>query len=430
VALTQTLRAGADSQAALDGVLSSAVLMPTDKRLCTEITYGTLRWYLRLKEFSEGFLSRPDKLPDEMRLTLVTALYEMAFLRVPHHGPVGWAVKHVANRFGKGLSGVANGALRSMQRDLKDFHSPDLPLATRYAMPEWLITLWMTSYGETATLALLEASQSVPPSGLRLNRAKPGWEELRGSLLRENADSAQAVGSSALAFHGPLSWQARELIKEGRASRQSAASYEALEAFSPTLWPQPLWDCCAGRGGKTLALLEQGIPVALASDPSAHRLEGLGKEYARLGLTVPPCPPVLAVAADAADGKGAALVRSDLPDSLDAILPSAFGTILVDAPCSGLGTLARHPEIRLRRTPKDLDTLAATQRRILEAVWPRLCSGGQLIYLTCTLNPAENQDQITAFAATHPDAIHKGEFHTPFDSPLGEFFYGAMLEKG
>ncbi|MCL1939349.1 MAG: hypothetical protein FWG04_01660 [Desulfovibrionaceae bacterium] len=409
VALTQTLFAGADSQAALDGVLSSAALMPTDKRLCTEITYGTLRWYLRLKEFSERFLSRPDKLPDEMRLALITALYEMAFLRVPHHGPVGWAVKHVANRFGKGLSGVANGALRSMQRGLKDFHSPDLPLATRYAMPEWLITLWMTSYGETATLALLEAAQSVPPSGLRLNRARPGWIDARDSLLRENADSAQVVGASALAFHGPLPWQAKELIKEGRASRQSAASYEALEAFSPALWPQPLWDCCAGRGGKTLALLEQGIPVALASDPSAHRLEGLGKEYARLGLTAPPCPPVLAVAAES--------------------VTETFGTILVDAPCSGLGTLARHPEIRLRRTPEDLDSLAATQRRILEAAWPCLRSGGCLIYLTCTLNPAENQDQITAFTATHPDAMHKGAFHTPFDSPLREFFYGAMLER-
>jgi 16S rRNA (cytosine967-C5)-methyltransferase len=395
--------------------------MPTDNRLCTEITYGTLRWYLRLKEFSERFLSRPDKLPDEMRLTLITALYEMAFLRVPHHGPVSWAVKHVGNRFGKGLSGVANGALRSMQRGLKDFHSPDLPPATRHAMPEWLIELWMTSYGEAATLALLEASQSVPPSGLRLNRAKPGWEKERDSLLRENADSARPVGSSALAFHAPLPWQARELIKEGRASRQSAASYEALEAFSPALWPQPVWDCCAGRGGKTLALLEQGISVALASDPSAHRLDSLGKEYARLGLSTPPCPTVLAVAADAVDENSAAALQSRLPDS--------FGAILVDAPCSGLGTLARRPEIRLRRTPEDLDTLAATQRRILKAVWPGLRSGGLLIYLTCTLNPAENQDQIAAFTATHPDAIHNGEFHTPFDSPLREFFYGAMLKK-
>jgi len=387
--------------------------MPTDKRLCTEITYGVLRWYLRLKEFSEHFLPKPDKLPEEMRLALIAALYEMAFLRVPHHGPVAWTVKHVGNRFGKGLGGVANGALRSMQRGLKDFHNPALSPATRYAMPEWLINLWMESYGETATFALLEASQSVPPSGLRLNRASPGWEKLRGSLLLENTESARPVGSSALAFYDSLPWRAKELINEGRASRQSAASYEALESCNPTLWHQPLWDCCAGRGGKTLALLEQGIPVALASDPSAHRLADLAKEYARLGLTNPPCPPMEAVAAE-----NAAL-----------ILPDAFGTILVDAPCSGLGTLARRPEIRLRRTPEDLDTLAATQRRILEAAWPRLRSGGCLIYLTCTLNPAENEGQIAAFGARHPDAVQDSEFHTPFDSPLREFFYATVLKK-
>jgi len=418
VALARTLLAGADSQASLDEVLSSAALMPTDKRLCTEITYGVLRWYLRLKEFSEGFLPRPDKLPEEMRLALNAALYEMAFLRGPHHGPVGWVVTHVSNRFGKGLGGVANGALRAMQRGLKSFHSPDLPPATRYAMPQWLINLWVTSYGDAATLALLEASQSVPPSGLRLNRARagcPGWKETRDSLLAEHADNAQPVGPAALAFDSPLPWQARELIKEGRASRQSAASYEALESLAPALWPQPLWDCCAGRGGKTLALLEQGISVALASDPAAHRLEGLVKDYARLGLpglaalAGPPCPQILAVT----------------PESVTDI----FGTILVDAPCSGLGTLARRPEIRLRRTPEDLDTFAATQRRILEAVWPHLRSGGRLIYLTCTLNPRENEDQIAAFVARHPEAAQTAEFRTPFDSPLREFFYSAVLEK-
>ena len=422
-ALAQTLFAGADSQAALDGALARGALVPTDKRLCTEITYGTLRWYLRLKEFSESFLPRPDKLPDEMRLTLITTLYEMAFLRVPHHGPVNWAVKHISNRFGKGLGGVANGALRSMQRGLKNFHSPNLPLATRHAMPEWLVDLWLKSYGDAATLALLEASQSAPPSGLRLSRARGGWEEARAVLLQENgtqsADSfILPVDPAALAFGGSLPWQARELIKEGRASRQSAASYEALESLAPTRWPLPLWDCCAGRGGKTLALLEHGIPVALASDPAAHRLDGLTQEYARLGLTDPPCPPVLAVAAEDFEG----------PDSDWGSAPP-FGTILVDAPCSGLGTLARRPEIRLRRTPEDLAALADTQRHILEAAWPRLRSGGCLVYLTCTLNPAENEGQIASFAAKHPDAVQRGEFRTPFVSPLREFFYGAVLEK-
>lgn len=424
VALAQTLWENVDSQAALDGVLSSAALMPTDKRLCTELTYGVLRWHARLQAFSERFLSRPEKLPDEMRLALIAALYEMAFLRVPHHGPVNWAVRHVNNRFGKGLGGVANGALRSMQRALKEFHDPEQPLGVRYAMPEWIVDLWLHSYGENAALALLEAAQTAPPSGLRLNRAAPGWEALREMLRQESEAATHAVPPAALAFQGPLPWQTRDLLKEGKASRQSAASYEAIEAFTPASWPQPIWDCCAGRGGKTLALLEQGVPVALASDPSARRLQGLTEEYARLGLSAPPCPQTLSSAADAWEEPGGKNGTKSTPE-----LPGMFGAILVDAPCSGLGTLARHPEIRLRRTPEDLQTLAATQRNILHSVWPRLRPGGFLIYLTCTVNPAENEEQIAAFAASHPDAVKRGEFRTPFDSPLREFFYGAALEK-
>jgi 16S rRNA (cytosine967-C5)-methyltransferase len=109
--------------------------------------------------------------------------------------------------------------------------------------------------------------------------------------------------------------------------------------------------------------------------------------------------------------------------------PAFFGTILVDAPCSGLGTLARRPEIRLRRTPDHLRDLAAIQRAILDAVWRRLLPGGRLLYLTCTLNKAENEDQIAAFLLRHPEAVRMGEFHTPPASPLGEFFYAARLAK-
>lgn len=431
VVLSRVLNEGADSQAALDEALASPGLVPTDKGLCTELVYGVLRWYLRLDWFAGRFLARPDKLPEEMRLCLLCALYEMALLRIPHHAAVNWAVSHVRNRFGKGLAGVANGALRSMQRGLKDFSDPNIlahdcanpegALAREYAVPVWIVRLWREHYGHEEALDLLRAGREAPPSGLRLNRSWPGWEAGREELL---ATGALAVGRAGLAFPGPLHWRARELAQQGKASRQSAASYEALEFFAPSCWPQPIWDCCAGRGGKTLALLEQGIPVALASDSSGRRLQGLAGEYDRLGLAVsggPPCPVTLPLSADQAS--------SDHPDLWPEGLPASFGSILLDAPCSGLGTLARRPEIRLRRTPEDLDRLVALQRRILDAVWQRLQPGGFLIYLTCTLNPAENEGQISEFFAAHVDALLRREFQTPFGSPLREFFYGALLEK-
>jgi 16S rRNA (cytosine967-C5)-methyltransferase len=117
------------------------------------------------------------------------------------------------------------------------------------------------------------------------------------------------------------------------------------------------------------------------------------------------------------------------PQAPAPVLPGQFGTILVDAPCSGLGTLARRPEIRLRRTPEDCEALAVLQKNILDAVWERLLPGGLLVYVTCTMNKAENQSQTAAFLERHSGAALEAEFETPAGSPLGEFFYSAKIRK-
>lgn len=468
-ALSQVLSGKADSQAALDAALRSARLVPTDKRLCTQLVYGALRWLSRLELFASRFVRRPGKLPSEMRLVLLLALYEMVYLRIPHRASVSWGVEHVRNRFGQGLAGVANGALRSMQRQISEYEEPesardDASLSRRYAMPLWIVRLWRESCGQEAALALLAASQRTPPSGLRLNAADPGWEESLADLQKgiaasggrgkkkaapEEGNSVEEAETTArelqpdegiaaesflrekdvpllispcgLAFSGALPWQARRLIEEGRASGQSAASYAVLQSFAPECWRQPVWDCCAGRGGKTMALLEQGVPVSLASDRSESRLQALSRDYERcLGLNDPPCPVLLPLSVE----RAAALERGE-----SACGPAMFGTILVDAPCSGLGTLSRRPEIRLRRTPEDVAGLAALQRRILEAAWSRLLPGGSLIYLTCTVSPSENQNQIVSFLEEYADArLCRELLPDPF-SPLGEFFYGAHLRK-
>ena len=478
--LAQVLDGRADSQAALDEALHSPLLTPTDKRLCTELVYGVLRRYIALEDFANGFLSKPDKLPMEMRLALLQALYEMVCLRIPHHASVGWTVTHIRNRFGQGLSRVANGALRSMQRSLNEFGNPrrvlrdasaaEDALARFFAVPAWIVALWLRHYGLEATHALLEAAQGPAPSGLRLNRTRSDWKETKAALvalyepehIKESAnqraagmkifddwaqtrpgafgsDGATAIaknelgavllkppaaseeklflaGACGLAFPGPLPWQTRALLQEGKASRQSAASYEVLEAFEPASWRLPIWDCCAGRGGKTLPLLEQGIAVDLASDPSEHRLNALAEEYARLKLAAPPCPEILPLSVEDSAARLAEQSKT-------------FGTILIDAPCSGLGTLSRRPEIRFRRTPEDLNKLADTQKRILALVWERLEPGGSIVYLTCTLNPAENEGQVANFLEQHENAELAREFRTGFSSPLREFFYGAQIKK-
>ena len=429
--LHAVLCAGEDSQAALDRHLASPEMAPTDKRLCTELTYGALRAYGALREDVYALLDDPDKLPLEMRLTLCLAWYELDRLRVPPHAAIHGAVGHIRNRFGQGLAGVANGVLRSLLRRRparqnalpEDEPSPapgyaEETLARRQAMQPWIVRLCQEQSGPEAARAFLAASGSRPPSGLRLNRRVPGWEEDLRALLAEAG--AVRAGEASLAFSGSLPWQARQLLAEGKASRQSAASCQALFALDPPAWPQPLWDACAGRGGKTLALLEAGIPVALASDPSSRRLRALAAEYARLVL-LPPLPCLISMSATEWPPPG--------DPARSPVCPDLFGTVLVDAPCSGLGTLARRPEIRLRSAPEQLRELAAAQRAILDAVWRRLLPGGSLIYLTCTLNKAENEDQIAAFLLRHPQAVLAGEFRTPPASPLREFFYAARVAR-
>ncbi|MDR2160830.1 MAG: Fmu (Sun) domain-containing protein [Desulfovibrio sp.] len=437
-AIHAVLRGDENSQSALSRGLDSGEMSPTDRRLCTELAYGVLRAYGSLRDEVFALLDNPDKLPPEMRLTLILSCYELGRLRVPPHATVHWAVTHIRNRFGRDLAGVANAVLRSLARRRGAGEDPPPPsgsplppgagdeeaLARRHALPSWIVRLWREQYGQEALLRYLAASSGRPPSGLRLNRRFPDWVDTLRGLQAQGPPEARPlrVGEAALAFPGSLPVQAGRLLAEGRASRQSAASYQALLSLEPSSWPGPLWDACAGRGGKTMALLEVGLPVALATDPAGRRLRALAPEYRRL-VPAPPLPRLLPLAAQEAPGGAAA------PGGSSASLPSRFGAVLLDVPCSGLGTLARHPEIRLRLTAERISRLAALQRALLEAAWDRLLPGGRVIYLTCTLNKAENEDQIAAFLSRHASATLIREFQTPSDSPLLEFFYAACLGR-
>ncbi|MDL2316789.1 hypothetical protein LJC59_06900, partial [Desulfovibrio sp. OttesenSCG-928-A18] len=390
-ALFAVLFCGRDSQAALDAVLGDAtgadalqsLLVPSDRALCTELLYGSLRHFLLLDAFAANYLHKAAKLPLEMRLAMVQSLYEAAFTRSAHHAVVNWTVTLVRNRFGKVLGNVANGALRAMFRDLphlarpgagQDGNAPE-ELALRFGMPLWITAMWAGLYPEQELLALLAASQQRPVSGIRLNAAREDWQAVREDLGRAikagGAAALPAPSEYSLAFEGKAPPGLRQFLAHGRASRQSPAVSALLRQLEPASWPQPLWDCCAGRGGKTLALLEQGIPVAIASDVSQKRLGGLPEEYQRLQLSSPPCPEIRLMAADAA-GADAAAQAADASYPVRAPAADSFGTILLDAPCSGLGTLARRPEIRFRRGSEDITQLAALQAGLLDAVWPCL----------------------------------------------------------
>ena len=307
--------------------------------------------------------------------------------------------------------------LRGVQRLGDAVHDPDFyaqdgdatdALSRWHACPRWIVKLWLDAYGPDATLGLLKAQAEAPPVGLRVNLTRPGAEELLERLAAHpdclfHARETVAFAAGRL----PTSILGADAVAQGLVSRQSAASQQALTALEPSSWPTPVWDCCCGSGGKLLALAEQGFGPLIGSDPSVARLRRIPAEAERLGLQA---PPVFRAFADHS-----------------APLRTPPSTVLVDAPCSGLGVLARRPDSKWKRTPADVTRLVYTQRRILDARWRSLPSGGVLTYVTCTANPAENQAQMQRLV--EQGAGLEAEVEPPFDSPLGEFFYAARLRK-
>jgi 16S rRNA (cytosine967-C5)-methyltransferase len=411
--LRLTLDRGFDLQEGLDHVLASTTLSEPDRALTTELVYGYLRFKGRIEFLLSLFLTSRRTPPKVLR-SLGLAAYELLFLdRIPAYASVNWAVDAVRSDSGPGPAKMANAVLRRVA-DLagsaddpslygRDDPSPALLLSRFHSMPQWVVSLWLDAYGLRATELLLAASLSAPPLGLRVNALRPE----ANCFLERFRSSAGLVGAAGfgVALSSPPA-DLHELLASGNVSRQSLAAQEALLALGPDSWPLPIWDGCAGRGGKTFFLAERSIPV-LASDVSLRRLDGLRSEGKRLALTVP-----LFAASAAAPP-----------------LKIAPGTVLLDVPCSGLGVLSRRPDIKWKRKPEDIHALVQLQARMLLAAYDILPPGGLIAYVTCTLNPDENERQIEKLLRTCPNLSLVKTYRTDFASPLREFFSAALLRK-
>ena len=348
--------AGMTAQQALAAALSSAStaassseasgLAPVERNLCSELVYGYLRTELRIAFILSRVLPRPQSLPRPLLHVLGLAVYGLLFQdRVPDHAAVFSAVETAQALYGQGLARVANGALRSVQR-------------------------------------------------------------LADAPRHEDFYLSKGV-EAGCAEHMGLFYSLQGLQGEGALSFQSAGSQLVLEELGLYDWDKPVWDVCAGFGGKTVALLERGIAVPLATDRSMQRLAGLPGQCARLGLV---CPAVA------------------LADAVKPPLAHWDGYMLVDAPCSGLGVLARRPDIR-RRSPQEGIEHESLQQSILRSLAERMHSGCQIAYITCTLRPNENEKQIERLVRESDGLQVLRQWQTPHEHPWLEGMFGALLRK-
>jgi len=361
---------GAQSGETLDRALAG--LDSREAGLATEIVYGVLRRRAQLHALITRVASRrPDQMDPRVLIAIEMGVYQMRFLdRVPDHAAVSESVDLVKRARKLPAAALVNAVLRRL---------PPLPSrwgdeALEYSLPAWLWRRWVSRFGLEPARRLGEAGLRPPETYIRLAVPEPP----------PGCEPAGLAGCWRL--HGPLPAGAR---------RQDIGS----QTVAPLLELEPsqlFLDLCAAPGNKTAQALETPGVMAVACDSSAARL----REF---------------------HAAGAHLVRLDATQPLP--FPAVFDRILVDAPCSGTGTLARNPEIRWRLKEADIAAHAARQRRILGHALNCLKPGGRLVYSTCSLEREENEDVVRAVA---PDRVRAERLRVPGRHP-GDGFYAAVL---
>jgi len=432
----EAVAAGAFADNALERELAKTNLAPLDRGLATELAYGAIRQRFLLDAWidAHGRL-KANRQPPRLRWLLHVGLYQLLFSsRVPASAAVNTSVQLAKEAGFAQLAPVVNGLLRAVARahnphgaeadtprPLHPWQGLALPdtaaasLALRHSLPPWLATQLLQWCRPEEAEAFGHSSNTPPALDLRINRRRSGRAEVLAAFgaagLTARALDDQEWGLCLAAASGDL--RGLPGFKEGHWCVQDRTA----QAIAPLLAPQPgqrVLDACAAPGGKSTQLAElmddQGEIWAV--DRSEARLKKVVANAERLGMVS-----LQVLAADAAD--------------LLEIRPQwrgYFDRILVDAPCSGLGTLARHADARWRIQPDTIAELASQQQRLLERLAPLLQPTGRLVYATCTVHPQENGDVVAAFLACQPSwqLIHQQQWWPSVQA--GDGFYAAVLE--
>jgi 16S rRNA (cytosine967-C5)-methyltransferase len=345
-----------------------AKLSPADHGLATELVMGVLRWRavldLRIEQASAQALRRLDL---EVLTALRLGAYQLGWLqRVPARAAIHESVELVKRSRKRSAAPFVNAVLRNISAAPVERAAPGRSvskIASGYAHPDWLVERWGSFFGVEIAQAICAFDQQVPQTAIRLNT--PDAEQ---QLLADNIKLApgELLSSARRVLSGDVT--RTQVYRRGQISIQDEASQ--LVALLVGKGARIL-DCCAAPGGKTAVLARRNPDSeVVAVELHPHR--------ARLLRKLVGAPNVSVVAADA----------RHLP------LAGPFDRVLVDVPCSGTGTLSRHPEIKWRLTPDDLSDLQARQTEILKSAIMHVAPGGQLVYSTCSLEPEENEQVI------------------------------------
>jgi 16S rRNA (cytosine967-C5)-methyltransferase len=386
---------GAYANRALSAALDRATAMPPeDRALATELVYGVLRRRARIdRALSALATSGLDRLDPRALIALRVGAYQILFLdRIPAYAAVDDAVGACKEIAGRGVAGFANALLRRLGRQgeppLPDAAAdPRAHLVEADGVPPWLADLLLAELPAAEALAFAASIAAAPAVTLRANSPRASRDVLSAKLAAERAGAVLTPSEIA-----PDGLDARRLDAPAATAAWRAGLFTIADAGAQLVVElcgaaagERILDACAGIGGKTAHLLALSGDRARvdALDIAPDKLDAARATLARLGLG------------------GATFAVGDLTRPLADPTPR-YHRILLDAPCSGLGVLRRHPEALFRRALGDLDALAAQQLRMLSSVAPALLPGGLLVYAVCTFERRECEEVVAAFLRAHP----------------------------
>lgn len=392
-ALQNVYQKQAYTDIALDRVLTSAAISQLDRGLVCELVYGVVRRQRTLDALIDSLgKKKARQQPPNLRIILQLGLYQLRYVdRIPASAAVNTSVELAkANGLTK-LAGVVNGLLRTYirKRDQTEalLFSNDIieRLGKLYSFPDWIIATWLEQLSVAETEQLATWFNQPPKIDLRVN--------ILQTTVAKVADALTAAGISV----SPI-----DHLPQALRLNTSAGAIETLPGYQEGWWivqdssaqlvthllaPQPgetIIDACAAPGGKTthIAELMGDKGYVIACDRNLKRLQKVQANAQRLQLrSIQIC-----------QGDSRQLTELPLADR-----------VLVDAPCSGLGTLHKRPDIRWRQNKSTIEELSAIQRELLKQAATWIKPGGVLVYATCTINPQENEKVIQSFLATHPE---------------------------
>ncbi len=377
-----------DRGRSLDELLSADTDEGSARGLKRSLCYGTLRWHFRLIEILGQLCNRPlEGIAPELRALLEVGLFQLLSGEIAEHAAVAETVGAAKVMGQARASGFVNAVLRRFQREREPvLAAVDRDITIRTAHPRWFVEALRRDCRDTWQ-ATLEANNAHPPMWLRVNRMRADVDGCAAELEAAGwTIQRHPFAPDALRIDPPADVRLVPGFAEGRVSVQDAAAQLAVELLAPQPGERIL-DACAAPGGKTCHLLERvaGRAEVTALDIAEPRLERIRDNLRRLGLDARVQAGDLAEAGSWWDGR-------------------PFDRILLDVPCSATGVIRRHPDIKVLRRARDVPVLARRQGDLLRSAWRLLRPGGTLLYTTCSVLRAENEQIVSAFLANTSDA--------------------------